>query len=159
YYWKARIWDGDGARSDWSPGASFEMGLLSADDWTGRWIAEPSVSAKSPLLRKVFSVGKPVRRARIYATALGLYELYLNGQRVGQDYFNPGWTVYRKRLQYQTYDVTSLVTNGRNAIGAVVGDGWYAGAGAIHTPVPGTTRSVRVQLEIELTDDTTERVV
>jgi alpha-L-rhamnosidase len=159
YYWKVRVWDGDDGASAWSSSAFFEMGLLSAADWSARWIAEPNVTAKSPLLRKAFTVTRSVRRARVYATALGLYELHLNGERVGQDYFTPGWTDYAKRLEYQTYDVTHLIVKGGNAIGAVLGDGYYGGRGWIHTPAPGTTRSVRVQLEIELTDDTIQRVV
>jgi alpha-L-rhamnosidase len=158
YYWKVQVWDRSGVASAWSGRAFFEMGLVGAGDWTARFIAEPNVTAKSPLLRKAFSITKPVRRARVYATALGVYELHLNGQRVGQDYLSPGWTAYSKRLEYQTYDVTSLMVSGRNAIGAVVGNGWYAGEGVIQTPVLGTTRSVRVQLEIEYDDNTRARV-
>jgi alpha-L-rhamnosidase len=157
-YWKVRVWDANNAVSAWSRRASFELGLLSPADWTARWIAEPAVTARSPLLRKAFAVGKPVRRARVYATALGVYELHLNGQRVGQDYLTPGWTAYAKRLEYQTYDVTGLIVSGRNALGAILGDGWYAGRGPIRTPVSDTSRSVRVQLEIEYADGTVERV-
>ena len=65
--------------------------------------------------------------ARVYATALGMYELYINGRRVGDGLFTPGWTDYRKRLQYQTYDVTDMLKEGANAIGAVLGAGWYKG--------------------------------
>ena len=75
----------------------------------------------APYLRKTFTAPKAVTRARIYATALGLYELWLNGKRVGLDRFTPGWTDYNKRLQVQTYDVTSLVAQGDNAIGAMKG--------------------------------------
>jgi alpha-L-rhamnosidase len=67
-----------------------------------------------------------VRRATIFATALGAYELHLNGTRVGRDYFTPGWTDFRARVQYQTYDVTAQVCRGDNALGAILGDGWYA---------------------------------
>ena len=80
----------------------------------------------APLLRKSFSIVKPVRRATIFATALGAYELHLNGTRVGRDYFTPGWTDFRARVQYQTYDVTAQVCRGDNALGAILGDGWYA---------------------------------
>ena len=81
----------------------------------------------SPYLRKTFGVTKAVARARVYATALGIYELWLNGKRVGLDRFAPGWTDYNKRVQVQTYDVTSLVTQGDNAVGAILGDGWFTG--------------------------------
>jgi alpha-L-rhamnosidase len=83
--------------------------------------------APSPLLRKEFTVAGGVRRARLYATALGWYELWLNGERVGTDHFAPGWTDYDKRVQYQAHDVTRLVRTGDNAIGALLGDGWYTG--------------------------------
>jgi len=80
----------------------------------------------APFLRKTFMVSKPVRRATIYSTALGVYELQLNGARVGTDYLTPGWTEFRSRVQYQTYDVTAQVREGANAFGAILGDGWYA---------------------------------
>ncbi|MBI4583562.1 MAG: alpha-L-rhamnosidase N-terminal domain-containing protein, partial [Planctomycetes bacterium] len=78
-------------------------------------------------LRRGFKLTKPIRRATLYASALGLYEIRLNGQRAGNDYFTPGWTDYDQRVYYQTYDVTPLVKNGDNAIGGVIADGWYAG--------------------------------
>ncbi|MFI7423843.1 family 78 glycoside hydrolase catalytic domain [Nonomuraea sp. NPDC049684] len=88
---------------------------------------EPVGDRPSPYLRREFGVPSPVRRARLYATALGVYEIHLNGARVGADHLAPGWTDYRHRVTYQTYDVTALVSEGRNAIGAVLADGWYAG--------------------------------
>ena len=78
------------------------------------------------LLRRNFDVAKAVRSARIYSTALGTYQLYLNGDRVGTDILAPGWTDYHKRVVYQVYDVTSQVRQGGNAIGAILGGGWYA---------------------------------
>ena len=81
----------------------------------------------SPMLRRQFKVGGRIARARAYVTSHGLYELRLNGQRVGDQLFTPGWTSYGKRLQYQTYDVTSLLRPGENAVGAVLGNGWYRG--------------------------------
>jgi len=80
-----------------------------------------------PYLRRGFSVDKSIKRAVLYASALGLYELHINGKRVGEDYFTPGWTDYTKRVYYQTYDVTNLLQAGDNAIGAILADGWYAG--------------------------------
>lgn len=77
-------------------------------------------------LRKAFTAEKPVRRAVVYATALGAYELHLNGERVGRDYLTPGWTDFHRRVHYQTYDVTALVRRGDNALGAILADGWYA---------------------------------
>jgi len=80
-----------------------------------------------PYLRRAFLVGRPIKRAVVYASALGLYELHINGKRVGKDYFTPGWTDYSTRVYYQTYEVTDLIKKGGNAIGAILADGWYAG--------------------------------
>lgn len=121
------------------------------------WPAEPV-----DLLRRVFRVGKPVRRARIYSTALGTYQLYLNGQRVGHDLFAPGWTDYRKRIVYQTYDVTSQVRQGENALGAILGGGWYAdGLGWLQNRYNFGPPPVRIlaQLEIEYGDGSRDTVV
>ncbi|GGD76875.1 glycoside hydrolase family 78 protein [Paenibacillus nasutitermitis] len=132
YYYHIRVWDKQELASAWSEIAFWETGLLEPGNWQAQWISAPLQSfpvesGQSPLLRRIFSVNAPVRSARIYVTALGLYELNLNGIRVGEDYFTPGWTNYNKRLQYQTYDVTALLSNGSNAIGAALGNGWFKG--------------------------------
>src|SRR4030095_14022201 len=78
----------------------------------------------APMLRREFKTRGAIQQARVYVTSHGLYEIHLNGRRVGDDVFTPGWTSYNKRLQYQTYDVTSLLREGDNAVGVVLGDGW-----------------------------------
>ncbi len=94
----------------------------------GPWKAlELTSMGPAPFLRRTFRVRPDIQQARLYATALGVYECYLNGKRVGEDVFNPGWTDYHRRVQYHTYDVTSLLAPGDNAIGVILGDGWYAG--------------------------------
>lgn len=109
----------------------------------------------SPYLRREFEITQPVRRARIYATALGVYELRLNGQRIGRHRLSPGWTDYRVRVPVQTFDVTDLLSEGSNALGAVLADGWYAGQVAMFGAGRyGTNRALRLQLEIELADGT-----
>jgi alpha-L-rhamnosidase len=121
------------------------------------WPAQPV-----NLLRRNFNLARTVRSARIYSTALGTYQLYLNGQRVGNDVLAPGWTDYRKRIVYQVYDVTSQVRPGGNAIGAILGGGWYAdGLGWLQTRYNFGPPPVRllVQLEVEYTDGTRESVV
>ena len=132
YYWRVRIWDGSGRNSRWSETAYWEMGLLSASDWQASWI-EPDLredvtkSQPAPMLRRGFLVKGDVQRARAYVTSHGLYEMHLNGRRVGDQVFTPGWTSYNKRLQYQTYDITDLLKSGENAVGVILGDGWYRG--------------------------------
>lgn len=126
YYWQVRIWDGDGVVSNWSSPAWFETGLLPAADWVdAKWIAHRS--SPNPLLRAEFDLEKPVRSARVYASAWGVYLLSINGQNVGDQYLAPGWTDYSKRIQAQTYDVTALLRSGSNVIGAALGDGWFRG--------------------------------
>ena len=132
YDWQVRVWDAAGRPSAWSAPASWEMGLLAPADWKASWIEpdlpeDASKPGPAPMLRREFKLSGPVERARAYVTSHGLYELHLNGQRVGEDLFTPGWTSYNKRLQYQTYDVTPLLKTGANAVGAMLGDGWYRG--------------------------------
>ncbi|MCK9222835.1 MAG: glycoside hydrolase family 78 protein [Limnochordia bacterium] len=116
--------------------------------------------APSPYLRKSFSINKEVVRGRLYATALGVYELRLNGARVSDARFAPGWTDYKKRLQVQTYDITELLRPGENMVGAILGDGWYAG----HVGIFGRHQygsyplGFLAQLEIEYEDGTVERL-
>lgn len=111
-------------------------------------------------LRKDFTLTKAVRRATVYATALGAYELYLNGVRVGRDLLTPGWTDFNKRVQYQTYDVTTQLRSGQNALGAILGDGWYAsvlgytGKRYFYNGYP----RLLVQLEVEYTDGSRETI-
>lgn len=131
YYYRVAVWDNHGEHSGWSETAWWETGLLFASAWKAEWIttdaAEEQELMASPLYRKEFVLDEPVESARIYASALGLYELRLNGTRVGDSYFTPGWTSYQKRVQYQSYDVTAILRRGKNAIGAMLGNGWYAG--------------------------------
>jgi len=166
YYWRVRVWDASGRASPWSRPSFWETGLLQPTDWTARWIGPPpttsdSLPSPSPLLRGSFQVAERVRSARLYVTSLGLYEAYLNGQRVGDQLFTPGWTSYRRRLQYQTYDVTQLVRPGANVVGAMLGDGWYRGQLGFfgQRNLYGPRLGLRAQLEIRYESGRTERIV
>ncbi|MBN1457262.1 MAG: glycoside hydrolase family 78 protein [Sedimentisphaerales bacterium] len=131
-WWQVRVWDNHGNLSDWSEPALWEMGLLKPDDWAADWI-EPVLkedmnsSNPCPMIRKQFEVDREVKSARAYITCLGLYEMQLNGEKVGDQVFTPGWTSYHNILQYQTYDITSMIKPGANCFGAILGDGWYRG--------------------------------
>ena len=126
------MWDEMDRPSEWSPPSFWEMGLLDAREWEAAWISpsvrdDPSSPQPAPMLRRSFHLAGGIRSVRLYVTALGLYEAYLNGNPVGDALFTPGWTSYRSRLQYQAFDVTDQVRQGENAIGAILGDGWYRG--------------------------------
>lgn len=132
YYYRIRVWDQQNRPTEWSDTAWWETGLLSPEDWEAEWITAPLAcldvqAEQAPLLRRSFHVDRQVTRARMYVTSLGLYEVELNGTRVGGDYLTPGWTSYSTRLQFQTYDITRQLAVGDNAVGAWLGNGWYKG--------------------------------
>jgi len=132
YYWQVRVWTGGDEPTRWSETGFWEMGLLSPEDWQARWIQaeideDTRKSNPAIVLRKEFDIAGSVRSARAYVTCLGVYEMELNGRRVGDQVFTPGWTAYDTRLQYQTYDITGDLKAGRNAVGVTLGDGWYRG--------------------------------
>ena len=145
YYWKVRFWDSEKRASGYSAPATFEMGLLSRDDWKGQWIAGNE-------LRKQFRVQGKVVRARLYVTALGYYEVRLNGEKVGENVLDPAWTTYPKRVLYSTYDVTRALALGDNATGVMLGDGWAAlGRGLTvaksYYPQPALLLQLTIELE------------
>lgn len=162
--WRVRVWDASGKPSAWSAFAWFEMGILDAAEWQGQWIGSPWVGgactpSPSPFLRKPFSIDRKVMSARLYVTALGLYEFHLNGERVGNEDLRPGWTDYRKRVQYDVYDVTRMVRRGKNCAGAILGDGWYCGRiAADNRQNYGDRPRLLAQLMIRFSDGT-EQVV
>lgn len=155
YWWQVMVWDESGEPSAWSETAHWHVGLLTDDEWQGKWIGAPWQGEQSydvrgtmqfdaaPLLRKEFSVGKGLKSARYYGTGLGYHELYLNGERVGEDYLSPNQTNYHTRpllgtrgivvedpfreytVMYLSHDFTDKLQEGKNAIGVILGDGFY----------------------------------
>ena len=131
--WKVRLWD-EAGEGDWSNSANFEMGLLQPSDWQATWIQpeihdfDSAIQQPASILRKEFDLTQMLENSRLYVTACGVYQVFLNGKRVGNQALTPGHTEYEKRIQYQTYDVTGLLQPGRNVIHAYVGDGWFRGS-------------------------------
>jgi alpha-L-rhamnosidase len=165
YFWKVRVWDQDGNPSAWSAPAQWTMGLLSAQDWHAKWIGrdEPMPTADVDLparwLRKEFTAAKPIRRAVVAFSGLGSSELYINGAKVGDAVLSPALSDYDQRVYYVTYDVTALIKNGANALGAVLGNGRYY-------PLRVTGRTFHLfgypklllQLRLEYADGTTDEI-
>lgn len=180
-YWQVRVWDKDGQPSDWSAPAMWTMGLLSKTEWSADWISfkdeSPLEAAPDKMVlpparyyRKDFAAPKEVKRATIYATALGIFEFSLNGKPISDQMFAPGWPDYHKRAYYETFDVTGQIKSGENTWGAVLADGWYSGYigfGLLVGYGPsksgrafyGKTPALQAQLEIEYTDGSRETVI
>jgi alpha-L-rhamnosidase len=164
YYWKVRTWDNYGRVSPWSKTAWWETGLLQPANWKATWIApgytEDAAMRPSPLFRKQFPLTQKISAARLYITAQGLYCAFINGKRVGDSYLTPGWTSYTKRLQYQVYDVTTHLSNGNNAIGVMLGSGWFRGhlAWDNNLNIYGKELALLAQLVITYTDGRTETI-
>jgi alpha-L-rhamnosidase len=134
-FWKVKVWDKNGESSDWSVPSSWEMGLLKASDWKGRWINDGKPLPKkdadfyrddpAPLFRREFKLSRPVRRARLYISALGYVHATLNGRAVGDHHLDPLWTLPNKRVFYCVYDVSKHLEQGDNCLGVTLGNGWY----------------------------------
>ncbi len=138
YFWKVRIWDNPRLPSSWSAPAQFTTALMQPRDWVAHWIAATpdrssfhaggsfDNSSKSlPLFRKNFSLPRQVAQALLFVSGLGQYEVHVDGHNVTSAVLTPGWTDYRKRVSYDTYDVTRFVHSGNNAIGVMLGNGMY----------------------------------
>lgn len=183
-HWKVRVWDQHGDVSAWSPEASFTVGLLDPAEFAGPWVGfdAPVAEAKAKLtsekgasrpansppalllpppryVRGRANVAGAVSRAVLYTSALGVYEPYVNGERVGSDWFAPGWTDYTKRVYVQSHDVTGLVRPGENVLGAILGDGWYSGyvGYGLHRHHYGESPRFRAMLVVEHADGRVER--
>lgn len=143
-FWKVMVWDKEGKPSTWSEPACWTMGLLLPEDWKAKWVGTPE-AATSPYYRQLFQVEDTPERATIYVAALGYFELFVNGQKVGDEVLAPAVSNFSKRSYYRTYDVTRYLKKGNNSLGIWMGTGWYSpGLPGVkhHSPV------VRAQLEL-----------
>ncbi|MGO1595582.1 MAG: family 78 glycoside hydrolase catalytic domain [Sphingobacterium sp.] len=174
-YWKIRTRDQNGQWGVWSETSYWELGKVAATDWQGKWIgadlnslAKPGayILPPSPYIRKEIDLNKKIKKARLYVSSLGLHNFYINGDRVGDDYFGSGWTDYNKRVYYQVYDVTAKIKEGDNVFGAILSDGWYSGylgyAMLVGSPQVrqfyGQFPLLKAQIDIEFEDGTQERI-
>lgn len=181
-FWVVQVWSADASSLATTSGtAQWSMGLLAANDWRAQWISYRDTNAlhtnRSNLFlppahhfRKSFSAAKPIRRAMLYGSALGIVEFHLNGQRVGDAFFEPGWADYLKRDYYRAHDVTRLLHSGDNTLGAILADGWYAGyvgygllvgygPNKVGRYFYGKTPALLAQLEVEYADGSRETIV
>ncbi len=127
YYWSVRVQDKSGKWSEWAPAAWFETGMVDQANWKGRWITDTyDYNLKpAPYFRKAFRSGKAIRSARAYIAVAGLYELSINGKRIGDHQLDPTYTRFDRRNLYVTYDVTENLQQGENVLGVLLGNGWY----------------------------------
>jgi len=162
-FWKVQVWDAFGKPSNWSSTNWWSMALLDASDWKAKWIGTPS-EAKQPvtmLLRKEFRIGKPIKRALCFVSGLGQYEMWLNGQKVGNDWLTPGWTQYAKSCLADSYDVTSLLSKGPNSVSMHIGNGMYDMSGDTRggqQPNSLGQKKAICQLMLEFTDGTAQAI-
>jgi alpha-L-rhamnosidase len=182
-WWKVRIWDGNDLQSEWSDAVNWEMALLNPSDWRAKWIGAPSFNPDgmtytppARFFRRVFEISKPAISARVYVCGLGFYELYLNGEKVGDHVLSPNQTNYDRRdldrlaypfddktvqrVDYLTFDITKSIAAGKNAVGAILGNGWYnqrdrTVEGDMWYGLP----KVIVQLEIDFADGTRQELL
>ena len=177
-WWSVQVWDEKGEASAFAQPAMFRTGLMDAADWKAKWISRqlvppggrmppqdtvydnPYWARPADYYRREFVVERKVRRATVYATALGLYEIHLNGERLGDQELAPGWTDYHTRVEYQSYDATAQLAPGSNTIAAIVGEGWYSGRVAYDNKRAGSHYGVRpallAQLHVEYEDGSVE---
>ncbi|NER17806.1 family 78 glycoside hydrolase catalytic domain [Spongiivirga citrea] len=171
-YWQVRYWDQNDQSSTWSEASTFEMGLLSNDDWKAKWIgldtAKDSIKGTNGViintpqyLRKKFELTSDVISARLYITAKGVFDVHLNGEDVSGDVMPPGWTPYNKRIETLTYDVTDLIVSGENMIAIELASGWHSGRLGWNKTLWENSGSPKVlcQLELFLKDGSKKTII
>lgn len=165
YYYRIRVWNKNDEPGPWSRTGWWETGIMDFTEWEGEWITPEydflAPKTACPMLHREFCLKGKVRRARAYVTAKGDYELYINGNKAGDAYLTPGWTSYNKRLLYQTYDVTDLLSQGKNAAGAMIGSGWYKGelGWRSRRNLYGGREALILEIHVEYEDGTKEKIL
>lgn len=134
-WWQVRVWNRDDKPSDFCLPQWWEMAIMQGEDWQAKWISDGSIQPEkeeehyledpAPLFRKSFHTKGPVKLARLHASGLGYHELRLNGAKVGDQVLEPAWTCYDKRVPYTTHDITAMLHEGDNAVGVMLGNGWF----------------------------------
>ncbi|MBO5254302.1 MAG: family 78 glycoside hydrolase catalytic domain [Opitutales bacterium] len=182
---KVKYWDEKGEESEWSDIHSFEQGLLKNSDWKADWISaneettrrkefrskshngkgklrEVTLGGDKPTyLRKEFTLGENIVKARAYVSCLGIFQMYINGKKIGNDFWGTGWTDYGVRVQSNTYDVTDALRSGNNTVGALLGGGWYTGRMGwnLNSCNYGDNPKFLAQIEIEYKDGKKQTIV
>jgi alpha-L-rhamnosidase len=183
YFWRIMVWDNKGNSSAWSSIGSWQMGLLTKQDWeNAQWIGhdEPVDSLRIaphihqngkrswgarrnilPMMRKEFLVNKTIKTATTYICGLGHFEMYLNGKKIGDHFLDPGWTNYSKHAQYVTFDITNELKSGANAIGVMLGNGFYYIPGQRYRKMTGAYGHPKMIMRtvIEYTDGSVENII
>ena len=179
-YWRVKYWDNSGAESEWSDANFFEYGNFDKDFVAGasficggfpetknyvlkisrkNSLAKPKREVKPLYFRKPFALSKKVKKARLYVASLGVFQAYINGEKVGDDFWGTGWTDYGKRVQANSYDVSRMLSDGENVVAATLGNGWYAGMiGWRHRGVYGDVPAIQMCLEVEYVDGMREKI-
>lgn len=127
YFWTVKIWDKNGHPFELAPVSSFETGMMQPKNWKGDWVNDSRDEdlKPAPYFRKTINMAKPIKSARIYIAVAGLYELFINGEKVGDHHLDPMYTRYDRRILYLAHDVTKMMNEGKNAVGLLLGNGWY----------------------------------
>ena len=183
YFWKVMVWDNKGNQSSWSTTAQWQMGLLNTADWKGaKWVAYeqlpdsnkiiPLVHGRGkkewgtrknilPLLRKSFIVDRPVKNASAFICGLGQFEMSLNGEKIGDHFLDPGWTEYTKQALYVSFDISKHLKQGQNAIGVMLGNGFYYIPGERYRKLTGAYGNPKMitRIAIEYTDGSIENII
>ncbi|SEW53940.1 Alpha-L-rhamnosidase N-terminal domain-containing protein [Chitinophaga arvensicola] len=183
YYWKVMVWDQQGNPSAWSETARWHTGLLTPGDWqAAQWIGyekmpdaarivpaitndnDPRYKDRNdvlPLLRKTFDIRKPLQKATVYISGLGQFDLHLNGKKTGDHFLDPGWTKYDQHALYVTFDVTEQLQTGRNALGVMLGNGFFYIPGSRYRKLTSAFGYPQLicRLHLQYKDGSTENIV